>query len=452
MYKNVSKQHIVALILLFSSCFSAVTAKAQTISATSATIFANADLKTEKKANQPSTQTANAVKPAETDTTWKPVRRLWGYAFGDLYYNAHADAGNRGAETNYNGVPTYRNAFQFRRLYLGYEYDISKKFAVEVLLASEPNASTGVSGTTTISNSDNLVDNKMAFYIKNFALRTRNVWKGTDFVIGEMLTPAFPMLTEKIWGYRSIERTISDFHKTNAYDVGASLQGVFDPVTKNFGYNILIGNNSAGSSASLSSAANANTGFYKAFYGDVYAKFLNQTLIFDLYADYMKTAPATVAAGGQSRNMIKGFVAYTTPKITFGLEAYSQKIVNGVSDGTTKTSANATVETFSIYAHGAIFKDKLGFFARYDGYNPDNDFNAADVYAAVNTNLPGYSPFTKEHFITAGLDFTPAKNVHFEPNLWFIQYKDQRDPSTTGYLPDSHVLVYRATFYFIFGK
>jgi hypothetical protein len=149
--------------------------------------------------------------------------------------------------------------------------------------------------------------------------------------------------------------------------------------------------------------------------------------------------------------MIKGFVAYTTPKITFGLEAYTQKIANGVTNTTTKTSENATVQAFSIYTHGVIYKDKLGFFARYDGYNPDNDYNAADAYT-VNTNLPAYSPFTKEHFYTAGLDFTPAKNVHFEPNLWMIHYKDQRDPSNTGYLPDGHVLVYRLTFYFIFGK
>jgi len=444
MYKNVLNQHIIGVILLFSSYF---TANAQISGENSAINYANADLKSE----HPPAAIAITSKSTETDTALKPVRRLWGYTFGDFYYDAYADAGNRGPETNYNGVPTYRNAFQFRRIYLGYEYDINKKFTAEVLLASEPNANTAVSGTTSIAGSDNLADNKMAFYIKNFDLRWHGVWNGTDFVIGEMLTPAFPLLTEKIWAYRSVERTISDFHRTNAYDVGASLQGVFDPSTKNFGYNILIGNNSAGSPASLGSAANANTGFYKAFYGDVYAKFLNQALIFDLYADFMKTAPATAAVGGQSHSMIKGFIAYTVPKITFGLEAFTQKIANGVSNTTTKLPEDVTVEAFSVYAHGAIYKDKLGFFARYDGYNPDNDYNPADAYT-VNTNLPAYSPFTKEHFYTAGLDFTPAKNVHFQPNIWMVQYKDQRDPSTTGYLPDSHVLVYRLTFYFIFGK
>jgi len=390
----------------------------------------------------------NSAKPAEADTAWKPVRRLWGLTFGDFYYDAHADASNRGPETNYNGVPTYRNAFQFRRIYLGYDYDINKKFSAELLLSSEPSANTNVSGTTSISNSDNLADNKMSFFIKLFDLRVRSVWSGTDLVIGEQLTPLTVMLTEQIWGYRSVEKTIADFHKSNLYDIGAGLQGTFDPEMKNFGYDVLIADNSQ---SALLSAANANTGFYKIFYGDVYAKLLNKTLIFDLYADYVKTAPATAVLGGQDHSMIKGFAAYTTPKITFGVEAYTEQIVNGLTNVTNgKVGENATVEAISLYSHGAICKD-WGFFARYDSYNPDNDFNASDVYTS-NTNLGAYSPFTKEHFITAGLDYSPAKNVHFMPNIWFIQYEDLRDPATTGYLPDSHVLVYRVTFFYQFGK
>ncbi len=467
MYKNVSNPYTIALILLFSSCFFVKPASAQSFlphqqsvaadlrdnnrivmpvnalnAAPNQNQTATSD-KSEKKSTSANSQSSTA------DTSWKPVRRLWGFAFGDFYYNAHADAANRGAETNYNGVPTYRNSFQFRRIYIGYDYDITRKFTAEVLLASEPNANTPVSSGTSISNSDNLADNKMAFYIKNFDLRWKGVWNGTDFVIGEMLTPAFPLLTEKIWGYRFVERTVADFHKTNAYDVGASLQGVFDPATKNFGYNILIGNNTT---ASLLPAANANTGFYKSFYGDVWGKFLGQRLIVDIYADYLKTAGATIASGAQSRNMLKAFVAYTMPKITFGVEAYTQQMTNGLINTTAKAPTSATVEAISIYSHGAIYKDKLGFFARYDSYNPDNGFNAADVYSLNTTSLNSYSPFTKEHFVTAGLDFTPAKNVHFAPNLWFIQYQDQRDATTTGYLPDSHVLVYRLTFFYIFGK
>ena len=461
MYKNVRKQIEIAFIILFVSCFVAIQGHAQSVikNQYQNNIDAGVDLVTVagKTAFNPTTspeltnaQSGLASKAATQveDTTWKPVKRLWGYSFGDFYYDAHADAGNRGAETNYNGVPTYRNAFQFRRIYLGYDYDISRKFSVEMLLASEPSANTNVSGTTSISNGDNLVDNKMSFYIKLMNLKWKSIFKGSDLVMGEQLTPAFPMLSEKIWGYRSIEKTVSDFHKTNAFDIGAGLIGVFDPKTKNYGYDLLIGNNSQ---AALTSAANANTGFYKIFYGDVYAKFLKQTLIFDLYADYVQTAASSATIGGQSHNMLKGFAAYTTPKITFGLEAYTQQITNGLTNTTTGANETVTVKAFSLYSHGAIYKDKLAFFARYDSYQPDDSFSATDVYT-INTNLGAYSPFTKEHFITSGLDYTPDKNVHFLPNLWFIQYQDQRSATATGYIPDSHVLVYRLTFFYTFGK
>ncbi|HZX59019.1 MAG TPA: hypothetical protein VFE54_09840 [Mucilaginibacter sp.] len=104
------------------------------MSATPQAIYANADVKSDKSSDHPPPNALTTPKQAEADTSWKPVRRLWGYAFGDFYYNAHADVANRGGETNYNGVPTYRNSFQFRRIYLGYEYDINKKFTAEVYL------------------------------------------------------------------------------------------------------------------------------------------------------------------------------------------------------------------------------------------------------------------------------------------------------------------------------
>src|ERR1700712_148032 len=111
-------------------------------------------------------QTTDKANKPDADTSFHPVRRLWGYSFGDFYYAAHAEptTSGRGAETNYSGVPTYRNAFQFRRVYLGYDYDITKKFAVELVIAAEPNANTGaIAGTgTSASNGDNLADSKMA--------------------------------------------------------------------------------------------------------------------------------------------------------------------------------------------------------------------------------------------------------------------------------------------------
>ncbi len=54
--------------------------------------------------------------------------RLWGYSFGDFTYKPHADSLTRGGSNQYTGIQKNRTLFQFRRIYLGYDYNISKKF------------------------------------------------------------------------------------------------------------------------------------------------------------------------------------------------------------------------------------------------------------------------------------------------------------------------------------
>src|SRR5690242_14390303 len=82
-----------------------------------------------------------------SDSAFKANRpntgRLWGYAFADYYYKGHADTLNRGGGNQYTGIPKNRNAFQVRRVYLGYNYNISSKFSAEVLLAAENGATSG---------------------------------------------------------------------------------------------------------------------------------------------------------------------------------------------------------------------------------------------------------------------------------------------------------------------
>lgn len=135
MYKNVLNQYTIGTILLLSSYF---TSRAQKKSESFPKVYAGTDT----RSDHPPPDATITAKPAEADTTWKPLRRLWGYAFGDYYYNSRADASNRSAETNHNGVPTYRNVFQFRRTCLGYDYYINKTFTAGVLPASGPGANT----------------------------------------------------------------------------------------------------------------------------------------------------------------------------------------------------------------------------------------------------------------------------------------------------------------------
>lgn len=357
--------------------------------------------------------------------------RLWGYSFADFYYKGHADTLNRGGGNQYTGVPKGRNAFQIRRLYLGYNYNISKKFSAEVLLEASNGGTSG----------DALTDNKLAFYIKLANLRIKDIWKGTDLVLGQVVPPDFVMSSEPIWGYRSIEKTILDKLGVPSFDLGATLQGKFDPKKGDFGYDVMVGNGTG---------AKPEGDKYKWFYGDVWGKFLDKKLYVDLYMDYNRMDP--IMAMKHSRSTIKGFVAYTVPKLTVGVEAYTNRLQND-NQATEIATDNVNVLTvqakgISIFTHGPIVKDKLNFFARFDALNPDNKIDNSKYNKYVGNTSGFNDPSTKEQFITAGLDFTPVKNVHLMPNIWYNKYTNQGFASKYN----SYDLVYRLTFYYVFGK
>ena len=225
--------------------------------------------------------------------------------------NLHNDSLNRGGNNQYSGIPKGRNEFQFRRIYLGYDYNISQKFSAELLLAAEDNFPAFNAPSSAAQSGDLITNNKLAFFIKLANIRWKNIWKGTDLIVGEQATPSFPLLSERIWSYRSVERTIADIRRTPSYDLGVGLQGVFDPKTKNFGYDILVANGTGDKPAGSS---------FKWFYGDVYHYFFDKKIVVDLYADYQRLN--WQPSWHHDRQMLKGFIAYTTPALTIGVEGY----------------------------------------------------------------------------------------------------------------------------------
>jgi hypothetical protein len=381
-----------------------------------------------------SAKAAIAQEKQKADTSFKPSGKLWGYTFGDYYYKAHSDSLNRGGSNQYTGIEKGRNAFQIRRVYLGYNYDISPKFAAEVLLAAEDN----VTNSSGVTSGDLLSDGKLAFYVKLANLRWKNVWKGTDLIIGQVATPAFSLVTEPVWGYRFVERTVADIRRTPSFDLGVALQGKFDSQA-NFGYNLMVGNGNG---------ARPENDKFKWFYGDVFAKFLDKKIVVDLYADYQRLN--STPTWHHSRNMIKGFVAYTTPAFTVGVEAFvnhgQQDVVAVQTLQRDTISANA--KAVSAFVKGRIIKDKLSFFTRLDNYNPDVNYNS-NLYSSYKGLSGNYEPNNKELFFTAGLDFTPVKNVHFVPNVWYNRYTSNQT-GLTGSARRDHDLVYRLTFYYVY--
>ena len=395
--------------------------------------------------------------------------RLWGLYYGDYFYKAHSDSSQRGGNNQYTGIPQTRAAFQSRRIYLGYDYNISSKFSSELLLAAEDNFPAGNPPTSATASGDELSNTKLAFFIKLANLRWKNIWKGTDFVFGQMLTPANVMMSEKVWNYRSIERTITDVRRTPPFDFGAALQGVFDPATRNFGYNIMVANGTG---------AKPESSNFKWFYGDVYAYFFDKHLVLDAYADYNKLNWTT--SWHHSRQMLKGFIAYNSAASAKGMDPGTgftigtEFFVNNLKNDCFASKLTGGIDTLnnvstgvSVFVHGDIIKNQLRFFARLDAYNPTSKVNNSQ-FAKYVQNTSSYNDNTylsttnaatgdetyKQKFISAGLDYIPAKNIHIIPNIWYNSYASQLAVNSVikSVAANNYDLVYRLTFSFVFGK
>lgn len=381
------------------------------------------------------------AKAQDTTAQFKPSGKLWGYAFGDYAVKAHGDTvggGNgRGGSNQYTGIAKNQSLFQIRRLYLGYDYDINRKFSAQFLLAAEDDFAGG----------DLLGNSKFAPYVKLANLRWKGIFEGSDLVIGQQATPTFAktnsfgVSSEDVWAYRSIERTITDIRRTSSYDLGVSLQGHL-PKNENFGYDFLISNGTG---------AKPEGDMFKWFWGDIYAKLFNKHLLLNFYADYNRLN--LIEGWKHDRNMFKLFAAYTSPKLTVGAEAFINTLRGDEIATESATKVKDTISTksigVSVFARGPILKDKLGFFARYDNYNPSGNNNNS-LYSGYSPLTSQYNPNTAEQFITFGLDYTPVKNVHIMPNIWYNTYKNEGPASASK--PDDHDLVYRVTFYYIYGK
>jgi hypothetical protein len=369
--------------------------------------------------------------------------RLWGYAFGDYFHKSHSDSLNRGGNNQYTNVKQGQDEFQFRRIYLGYDYNIAKQFSAEFLFAAEDDFNGG----------DVLTDNKLTAYIKFANVRWRDfVFKGNDLVVGLQPTPSFAYTSEPLFIYsRPVERTITDIRRTPSYDLGAGLQGRFNSKDKSliYGYNFLVANGSGARPQAL------NVDVYKWFYGDVFVGLLNRRLIVDYYADYQRQHWTPDAHGHASRQMNKLAVIWVDKKFTVGAEGF----INGLkqceaasfSRGTDTLDGRAT--GLSLYAHINISPSKLMAFARCDLYDPNNKYDNASYskYAALYGVSTSYEPNNKETFLSAGFDYSPVPQVHFIPNIWYDRYEG-KEAGLTGRAAHDHDLVYRLTFFFTFGK
>lgn len=355
----------------------------------------------------------------EKDTTFKSYGIISGYAFGDYYYKTHADEYKRGSY-QYSGLTKNTNGFQLRRIYLGYQYFISRRFSSEVLV--------DIASTTS--------EKKMSFYIKYLQFKWSNIFPNSNLIIGSTKTPTYSTFTEGYWGYRSVEKMLEDMHRSSSYDLGIRLEG-FLFKSERIGYNLMVGNGSG---------INLGTPTIRKIYAEIYTKLFDDKLVIDLYGDHEENN--RIADVRPAKSMVKLFLAYTQPRVTFGVSVSA----NYLRAGAQRSHPNLanmidTVDGTSIgvsaFIRGTIIPQKLSFFARYDYMDPNIQKMDGDyTYKGLQK---GYDPIVNEHFITAGLDFSLHERIHFIPNVWCQVFSNKTGEANPG---RSYDLVYRMTFYF----
>jgi hypothetical protein len=339
--------------------------------------------------------------------------KFGGYMFGDYYFNVERDKtyltlANTQPSTAMPGT-TAMQAFQFRRIYLTYDNDISETFTARLRFEMDQAA--------------NASNGKIGSFVKDAYLRWKNVFSGSDLFFGIQPPPAYEV-SEAAWGYRSLEKTIMDLRGVvSSRDFGLGMHG---KLTNDgmFNYWVMIGNNSANSPA-------ATTHKYMRYYGHIQVK-PTTNLQATLYADFRDAADVTNASGSKVGNgtvTTALFVGYAEPfQYNINVEAFMASQSNAY---TPPAGSLGSKSGLGISVFGTVFiMPELGIVARYDNYDPN-----------TNSNSKG----DLRNYILGGLAWKVDKNVQIMPNVLYETYETPTggksiDPSITA----------RLTLYYVF--
>jgi len=321
----------------------------------------------------------------------KPTPKLSGIMFGDYFYNVSRDTGIASlANTAINGTRDF-NGFQFRRINLTYDADISPEFTSRFRLE----------GTTG------------APFIKDAYLKWRNIIPGSDLVFGLQQTPAFE-ISEGMWGYRSVEKTILDLRGyVTPRDLGISLRGALDD-NGIYSYWLMIGNNSS---------VGSETDKYKRVYAHIEVK-PTEKIEMTLYGDYrMKSdindpRSTTVPAKTLSNNSITTalFIGYKEKNhFAVGVEGFYNILENGMIT-TAPTIRVADKNAIGISLFGSyVLSEQFTVIGRYDYFDPDVDSKATG---------------DSRNYVITGVDYKVNGKVSIIPNIQMETFENV--PTSTG--------------------
>lgn len=280
-----------------------------------------------------------------------------GTAYLDYYYN-FSDEADASAEGE--------NGFTYRRMYLTTDFGISDKLSARFRLEANASSTTA--------------QGRPAPFVKDLYFRWKNIFaEGHDLYVGISSPPAFTV-SESVWGYRSLEKTILDRVKVVASrDFGVALRGRLTE-SGTVRYGVMFANNSG---------VNGETDKYKRGYAQL-EFYPTKELVATIGGNY-----AGMQAGGSSVNL-NGFVGYDGSPFAIGLEGfYLTKDEGDVVPSAAKSadilsailSSDEDRYGFSSFARYRIDK-KVELVGRYD-YSTYTDIDVSESYfvGGVSVNV-----------------------------------------------------------------
>jgi len=311
--------------------------------------------------------------------------KISGCMFGDAYWVA----------ANHQKALKDQNGFWFRRIFLTYDTPVSDVF--DVRFRVELN-----------SPGDFKSSSKLQPVLKDGYLRFKH--SGHQILFGLSPTPLWDVV-EKIWGYRSVEKTPLDLQKFgSSRDFGLAFKGSLDS-GKRVNYHIMAANGASNKSeTNKGKKIMASLAFKSA---DVFT--------FELYSDY-EGRP-----GDTDRYTFQAFAACHGRAGRLGIQ-YAHQVRKGTPD--------LELDIASVF--GAVkLSGKAEWFARFDRMFDPNPEGAEIAY------IP-FDPTARSNFFLTGMDFSLQKNVHIIPNIGIVSYDDAGGKSV-----DTDVIA-RVTFYYRF--
>ncbi len=326
--------------------------------------------------------------------------RLSGLAYFDYSYSVARDTAIGAFSNKALSGAESSQAFQFRRIYFTYDYDVAEGFTSRFRLEADE-ASLASNGKTSV-------------FVKDAFLRWKNVFGQSDLVFGVQPTPAYE-ISEAVWGYRSLEKTIMDLRGiVSSRDLGVSLKGKLDSEGM-FSYWVMVADGSANTPESDK---------YKRFFLHVRlqpVKSLDVTFYGDLNARAKINDPYKATLVPNSIATMAAFVGYTgIDGLKVGLEGVLTQMSNGFNTGTVlETRSGLGLSIFGIYG----LRDDLNLVGRFDLYDPNTD---------------GAAKADSRNYVIAGLDWKVNERVSVIPNVQIETYEKSPlrtyDASVTGRL------------------